>query len=414
MADANAVEAKISIKVIIDKVNKRAVYAEADHTFVDILLGFITLPLGTIVRILGKHDDKKFEVLGSLNNMYQSLNDIPECYLATEGCKYMLLNPGSISYDHCKNLKLKIDDTEPMKYLLCFNCSYLYHDRMFQFDECKICGSFLSLLCKYFTNVSVGGSGSVFVSEIATFIVTDDFSVMPSTTAGSIQLLTDLGITDMSHLEEMKLDMGWQQMVCLLKMALSLDSPLTHLVLDRNIRSRVLDGSYQGTNFDHFSLTENEASECSKMLLEVSLQKSTGKVLFAEAREDFVDFLFGFLSIPLGTVIGTLMNGASSLTCMDNIIKSVSHLSVGIYLKSQDLKDMLLEPHFGQQYSSKNQLFLLAGTEIPSKMLAVMNKLQNPRIRIGEGFLLKPGVFFVTDDLVITPSSSYSTMDTIT
>ncbi|XP_076935938.1 uncharacterized protein LOC143602841 [Bidens hawaiensis] len=327
MADANAVEAKISIKVIIDKVNKRAVYAEADHTFVDILLGFITLPLGTIVRILGKHDDKKFEVLGSLNNIY------------------------------------------------------LYHDRMFQFDECKICGSFLSLLCKYFTNVSVGGSGSVFVSEIATFIVTDDFSVMPSTTAGSIQLLTDLGITDMSHLEEMKLDMGWQQM---------------------------------GTNFDHFSLTENEASECSKMLLEVSLQKSTGKVLFAEAREDFVDFLFGFLSIPLGTVIGTLMNGASSLTCMDNIIKSVSHLSVGIYLKSQDLKDMLLEPHFGQQYSSKNQLFLLAGTEIPSKMLAVMNKLQNPRIRIGEGFLLKPGVFFVTDDLVITPSSSYSTMDTIT
>ncbi|XP_076919181.1 uncharacterized protein LOC143579890 [Bidens hawaiensis] len=371
MADANAVEAKISIKVIIDKVNKRAVYAEADHTFVDILLGFITLPLGTIVRILGKHDDKKFEVLGSLNNMYQSLNDIPECYLATEGCKYMLLNPGSISYDHCKNLKLKIDDTEPM-------------------------------------------NGSVFVSEIATFIVTDDFSVMPSTTAGSIQLLTDLGITDMSHLEEMKLDMGWQQMVCLLKMALSLDSPLTHLVLDRNIRSRVLDGSYQGTHFDHFSLTENEASECSKMLLEVSLQKSTGKVLFAEAREDFVDFLFGFLSIPLGTVIGTLMNGASSLTCMDNIIKSVSHLSVGIYLKSQDLKDMLLEPHFGQQYSSKNQLFLLAGTEIPSKMLAVMNKLQNPRIRIGEGFLLKPGVFFVTDDLVITPSSSYSTMDTIT
>ncbi|MFS7965974.1 hypothetical protein Hanom_Chr09g00768401 [Helianthus anomalus] len=98
MADTKTNEAKISIKVIVDKVNSRVVYAEADYTFVDILFSFMTLPLGTIVRLLGKLDDKKFEALGSLNNLYQSLKDFPDCYLSSEECKPMLLNPRSLSY----------------------------------------------------------------------------------------------------------------------------------------------------------------------------------------------------------------------------------------------------------------------------------------------------------------------------
>ncbi|KAJ0705941.1 hypothetical protein HanLR1_Chr09g0301131 [Helianthus annuus] len=93
MAAIEENEAKISVKVIVDKVNKRVVYAEADYTFVDILFSFMTLPLGTIVRILGKVDDKKFEGLGSLNNLYQSLKDFPDCYLSSAECKPILLKP---------------------------------------------------------------------------------------------------------------------------------------------------------------------------------------------------------------------------------------------------------------------------------------------------------------------------------
>ncbi|XP_076919180.1 uncharacterized protein LOC143579889 [Bidens hawaiensis] len=123
MAATTTNEAKISIKVFVDKVKRRVVYAEADHTFVDILFGFMTLPMGTIVRTLGKLDDKRFEALGSLNNLYRSLKVIPECYMSTEECKHMLLNPRSASYDLCRNLKVKIDDTEPIKYFMCENCS---------------------------------------------------------------------------------------------------------------------------------------------------------------------------------------------------------------------------------------------------------------------------------------------------
>ncbi|MFS7915144.1 hypothetical protein Hanom_Chr02g00161851 [Helianthus anomalus] len=44
MAATTSNEAKVSIKVIVDKLNKRVVYAEADYTFVDILFSFMTLP----------------------------------------------------------------------------------------------------------------------------------------------------------------------------------------------------------------------------------------------------------------------------------------------------------------------------------------------------------------------------------
>ncbi|GKG06800.1 RNA-directed DNA polymerase, eukaryota, reverse transcriptase zinc-binding domain protein, partial [Tanacetum coccineum] len=46
---------------------------------------------------------------------------------------------------------------------------------------------------------------------------------------------------------------------------------------------------------------------------------STGKLLFAEAEEDFVDFVFGFLAISIGTAVGTFCMNISDMnieTCL--------------------------------------------------------------------------------------------------
>ncbi|MFS7965944.1 hypothetical protein Hanom_Chr09g00768091 [Helianthus anomalus] len=395
MADTKAKEARISVKVIIDKVNRRVVYAEADHTFVDILFSFMTLPLGTIVRLLGKLDDKKFEALGSLKNLYQRLENFPECYLSTEECKHMFLNPRSLSYDHCRNLKLQIDDTEPLIYFQCAACRSMYSTCTKA--KCGNCGKLMNQEVGYKKPEVCVGSGGVFVSERATFIVTDDLCVMPYTSANSIRLLTGLGITDKSCLEDLMLDMGRKQILNLLKVALSLDAVFTYLVFNRVVpgQSSILDQTDM----------KKEDSITPKMLLEVSLQKSTGKLLFVEAEEDFVDFLFSVLSIPLGTVIGELLKGASFVTCIDNIFKSVSNMSVGRrHLKSHDIKEMLLKPHIGQQYSSRHQFFPLACT--PLRWRDCFHK--DPRI--DNRLLKQSGLFIVTDDLIVTPSSSYSTL----
>ncbi|KAI7725306.1 hypothetical protein M8C21_017947 [Ambrosia artemisiifolia] len=410
MADTPMKEPKISVKVIIDKVNRRVVYAEADHTFVDILFSFMTLPMGSIVRLLGKVADKRFEVLGSLNNLYQSLKDFPECYLSTEECKFLLMNPRSLSFDHCTKLKLKLDDTEPLNYFKCATCSNFSQAFISTCNKakCRGCGKLMNKEVGYKKpNVCVGGRGGVFVSDIATFIVTDDLRVMPYTSASSIQLLTDIGITDYSCLDNLKLDMGCEEILHLLKMALSLDFVFTYLVFNRNLPIPDLVVPDQSSTLDQTALMKKEVSATTKMRLEVSLQRSTGKLLFAEAEEDFVDFLFGLLSIPMGTVVGELLKGASSLTCMDNIFKSLSNMSVGRYLKSQNIKDMLLKPHTGQQYPSKNQVFPLEGSPLHQHS----QYLKDPRI--DGGWLKQSGMFIVTDDLIITPSSSYATLNTL-
>ncbi|KAM0003125.1 hypothetical protein Hdeb2414_s0297g00860121 [Helianthus debilis subsp. tardiflorus] len=426
MANTTEDEAKISIKVIVDKVNKRVVCAEVDYSFVDILFSFVTLPMGTIARLLGTHDDKKFECLGSFNNLYHSLKDLPERYLSTE-CKSMLLNPRSLSYDYCRNLELKIDDTEPIQYLVCNNvCCY----SCLQFMSCinvsskdnrpRRCQRCCCLMGFQESNWHSGVfevSSSVFVSDTATFIVTDDLCVEPYNLARSIRLLTDLGITNINHIEERNLQISSYQvkvdcsyefiigMLYFLKLALSTHRPFTYFVFSRICPETDIFISWHHSISEYYDYIKREVSASSKMFLELSLQKSTGKLLFAEAKEDFVEFLFGFLWLPLGTVIGTLTKGASTSRCMENILRSISNMSVGKYLKTQDIKDMLLKPHFGQKYFSKNQIFPLNGVPLRS------DEVENNDIKIDVGFLKQSGMFLVTDDLTITPSSLASSID---
>ncbi|KAJ0751916.1 hypothetical protein HanPI659440_Chr09g0318251 [Helianthus annuus] len=216
MTDTMADEAKISIKVIVDKVEEIAVCAEADHRFVDILFSFMTLPMGTIVRLLGKLDDKKFERRGSLNNLYQSLKDFPECYFSTEEFKHMLLNPRSLAYDYCRHLELKIDDTERIQYFVCngissnlMRCNSM-SPKVNGSKYCQRCGKLMDLKESYwYADVCV--RGGVFVSNNATFIITDDLRVEPYSSARIIQLLTDRGVTNMNYLEERNLEMSTHQ-----------------------------------------------------------------------------------------------------------------------------------------------------------------------------------------------------------
>ncbi|MFS7965942.1 hypothetical protein Hanom_Chr09g00768071 [Helianthus anomalus] len=116
----------------------------------------------------------------------------------------MLLNPRNLSYDHCRNLKLQIDDTEPLIYFQCAACRSMYSTCTKA--KCGNCGKLMNQEVGYKKPKVCDGSGGVFVSERATFIVTDDLCVMPYTSANSIRLLTGLGITDKSCLEDLMLD----------------------------------------------------------------------------------------------------------------------------------------------------------------------------------------------------------------
>ncbi|KAJ9550878.1 hypothetical protein OSB04_014923 [Centaurea solstitialis] len=440
MASTTANEANVTIKVLVDTEKDRVVYAIADHNFVDVLFSFMTLPIAAIIRLLGEQkDDEKFEVFGSLNNLFQVLNNLPVKYLCSEECKIMLLNPLSSAYDHCRKLKLNIDETVLTKYFICnnWNCQSACKLAACDSARCMYCGKLMNVEIRFMKRETSSVddnsvSGGVFVSDVTTFIVTDDLCVMPYTPGCCIQLLSDVGVTDTSFLEERSVDIGREQILDLLRFALSFSSPLSYLVLHKTHPFPGLVHLGQSKHVQSTSIKKGVSSSDPKMFLHVSLQKSTGKLLFAEAEEDFVDFVFGFLAISLGALIGKLMNGSSSFVCMDNLYRSISTLSAARYLTSQAVKDILLAPHFGYTHKTKNHFFPLKGDDYcPIDMVLPANvthnwwdscflsfkgegrrtALNNPKVN---GELFKhSGMFMVTDDLVIIPCSSVSTMEVL-
>ncbi|KAL8146463.1 hypothetical protein AgCh_004261 [Apium graveolens] len=87
-----ASEPEVLLKVLIHKNEKRVVFAEANSAFVDILFSVLTLPMGTLLRVLAKNLESSLPMaIGSFNTLYKSVEYLDKKYFATEACKDMLL-----------------------------------------------------------------------------------------------------------------------------------------------------------------------------------------------------------------------------------------------------------------------------------------------------------------------------------
>ena len=64
--------------IIANHLNKQnAVWVQSGNDFVDLLYSFLTMPLGTIVRLLDNHGRSRQKlVIGCLNNLYKSVVDM--------------------------------------------------------------------------------------------------------------------------------------------------------------------------------------------------------------------------------------------------------------------------------------------------------------------------------------------------
>lgn len=163
-----------------------------------------------------------------------------------------------------------------------------------------------------------------------------------------------------------------------------------------------------------------------KMTVKLWVRKSNKKILLAHCTDEFIDFLFSLLTVPLGRVISVLSEGDGLASCVKNMHQSVSGLSDGKYLKSQQMKDMLLFPQVAMIYICLNQLFPLQEDKIStihqkpkssagqqcywmtSYSDSAFHELKSAS-QMGEGGYLKESMkFMVTDDLVVTPFSSMS------
>lgn len=188
------------LKLLVNKDTNKVLFAEAGKDFVDVLFSFLTLPLGTIARLVEKKSSMGPVSVGCLNKLYGSLRVFDKEYMRMETTKEMLLQPKNSAENYCSNLKLNIDDTQPTKYFLCTNFNGCSYPTYLNLSTNKKCG------CHYYNysrSVSLKYSLDGFVKDGSSFVITDNLVVIPNSVQfTSLGLLQNLEITGASSVKE--------------------------------------------------------------------------------------------------------------------------------------------------------------------------------------------------------------------
>ncbi|CAN6559465.1 unnamed protein product [Malus baccata var. baccata] len=426
----------ISLKALVDKERNNVIFIESDD-FIDILFSFLTIPMGTIVRNTRKHSVPM--EIGCMSNLYASVENIDVQHFQTEACRRMLLCPHSGVEHHCKNLKLKIDDDEQTGYFLCDSWQCTFDNKLlshYKGVRCQ-CGAYMNLKCRLSGSSASEKNGGIFVNGFGCLIVTDGLHVISPLSVASNPLFMELGVmSENSTTEELTLSVGVDEVLNLIKRSFVSKKSLTETLQQQQQQQSLfpLSGLLSNANLNQRIRSESRMLGGDMILIEeeekrisvkLTVSRSRNIVCYAEAQEDFVNLLFGFLTVPLGFIVKH-MREASSQGCIDQLYKSVQDLDEQ-YLKSNYHKDIRLNPKLYPGFCYENYLLgvednsvasyyyaiwfegrlqdILTADEklIPSTAVTVPLKLldsKNPH-----GYLKGSSVFMITDKLIIRPIS---------
>ncbi|XP_028783621.1 uncharacterized protein LOC114739712 [Neltuma alba] len=426
------------LRLFVDRQINKVVVAEASGDFIDALLSFLTLPLGTIIRLLSnKQTHRSSAEVGCINNLYQSVQNFNTEVFWNGICKKMLLCPRNPCEKLCQKLRFNVDDTDPTKYLMCGSCRELSDKWLSTFAGASCsCGKLMDQEMKVVEEEDNNPKGGVFVRGERMYLIFDDLTVLQNSACNTIHQLVQLGYSDFTKLTEISPSVGLSQIMELLKHALVSTSPLTDVFLKAA-------GSKLVSSFTPRLASENVKKTQSSCNLKITVSKSKNKILFAEAEEDFADFLFSFLTMPLGSTL-KLLDGNVNLGSMHNLYKSVKGLNpswFGRYRSPHSPFSPLLDLKVASQYGCKKQRLDVHEEESPcyyygtgvvrnniyhgNRNGLISNhrekihcasrvELFDPRSADGRkeavGFVSRPTLLAVMDDLQVTPLTSTSSI----
>ncbi|KAG5533318.1 hypothetical protein RHGRI_027493 [Rhododendron griersonianum] len=76
MASSSSSKEVITLKLLVDTKNNRVLFADAGNDFIDFLFTLLSLPIGTIVRLLTAKS-----MVGCLGNLYDSVDNLSDTYM---------------------------------------------------------------------------------------------------------------------------------------------------------------------------------------------------------------------------------------------------------------------------------------------------------------------------------------------
>ncbi|XP_058008108.1 uncharacterized protein LOC110640622 [Hevea brasiliensis] len=391
----------IKLKAVIDKEKNRVILAESEGDFIVVLLSFLTMPMGKIIRLT----HNQLPSLGCMKNLRASVENLDVRRFGTQACKEMLLHPQSGAATHCKYLKLKIDNTmtEPLSFFYCGNdeCVASKHKLSSHYSSsfCD-CGESMKYLLYQLPNaesnnivVSDPRDEGVFVRGLTRLIISDELQLMPPSTTASFSLCAMRGVMDANTTEERTFDIRVNEAITnvlnLLKSTLVSNTPLTDTLLKQKQVTEWKENLGGGLrSFIKQEIGEHATEGSSKICVRLMLSKSK-KMIYIMVLRNF-------------------------------ILRNTS--------KSNDQKETLLNPKVASGFGYKNQL-LGVGVEAVNQQCYWLRNFP-PSIRTHKpaggtfttltmkdpkaphykeaisngGFVLGPETFIVTDDLTVTLS----------
>lgn len=169
---------------------------------------------------------------------------------------------------------------------------------------------------------------------------------------------------------------------------------------------------------------ESEANAEEIITLSAVVKKHDMNVLYAECGQDFVDLLFTFLAVPLESVL-EISGNSFPFGCIGNLYGSFKDLSVNE--KAKELTSKSVIPHYCRcQKKLLNNIIITEQTPVYYRVgcsktltkdctrepVVLMDPKSHGRDQSpeGSGFVKRGTEFTVSDDLIITPMNSSSTI----
>ncbi|XP_013445228.2 uncharacterized protein [Medicago truncatula] len=222
------------MKLLIDTKNQKVLFAEASKAVVDFLFNLLCLPIGTVVKLLSANG-----MVGSLGNLYESVENLNQNCMLPEQTKDVLLNPraqsssteiaGFLTQNNAN------DDTGTKLYMCPNRCFHVTYDKTtrcpshhltYMTYEVAVVGNRVAE--NKVSNIKGG-----FVKDVITFMVMDDLVIQPMSTISSITLLNKFNVKEIGTLQEKVVEMGMDEGIKLLKASLQSKMVLTSVFLKK-------------------------------------------------------------------------------------------------------------------------------------------------------------------------------------
>ncbi|VVA31877.1 PREDICTED: DUF674 [Prunus dulcis] len=233
MATSNSTH--VSLKLLIDTNGRKVLFAEASKDVVDFLFSLLSLPVGTVIRLLSKDG-----MVGSMGKLYESVENLNDTYLQPNLDKDTLLKPkttvaGANILPQLTN-NINVDSNSKQFYM----CSYCNPRHISDVCYTPCPNSYSYSISTEVTYVSPQASSSTVVAKgseggyvkgVVTYMVMDNLEVKPMSTISSIALLNQFNVKDVGALEEKVVHLGMQEGLKLLKASFKTSAVLTKVFL---------------------------------------------------------------------------------------------------------------------------------------------------------------------------------------